>query len=151
MTRFVGGLYGNFSLADKLYIQPEVLYSQQYNIIEASGEYWLYLQEGKVDYLNVPILLQYEVASGLRLEAGPQIGFALYSPSAVYLFDITDRLRAVDAGVVGGLGYELPRVGLGFFGRYTHGLGNLAKAGEGSARNKFCSFGLYYALSKLWL
>lgn len=148
---FIGGVYGNFNLYNKFYIQPELLYSQQYNIVENSGENWLFLQEAKVDYLNIPMLVQYELVEGLRVAAGPQVGFPLHSPDADNgFFDMGETLRVADFGAVGGIRYQLPGIGLGVFARYTHGLSNMAQEGQGKAKNRLCSFGLSYAVSTLW-
>ncbi|MFC7526142.1 hypothetical protein ACFQRK_19410 [Parapedobacter sp. GCM10030251] len=70
-----GGIYGSFKIAGKLYVQPELLYSQQYHRIEKSGEvdggYWRSVLSGKVDYLSIPVFLQYEAIEGLKIAAGP--------------------------------------------------------------------------------
>lgn len=98
-------MYGSFGLADKLYLQTELLYSQHYNIIKNSGKDWVSLREAKVDNLVVPILVQYEIIHGLRLEAGPQVGFPIYSHERLDggLDNIIECMRVVDVGLAGGV------------------------------------------------
>ncbi|WP_257667309.1 porin family protein [Parapedobacter tibetensis] len=151
VARFIGGVYASFNMTGKFYIQPELLYSQHYNIIEKSGDNWRSLREAKVDYLNIPVLIQYEAASGLKLEAGPQVGFPIYSPEIVEGGpNVIESMRIFNIGVAGGISYQIPNVGIGVFARYTEGLSNITKEEVGRDKDRFCSFGLSYAVSALW-
>ncbi|MBT8259490.1 MAG: outer membrane beta-barrel protein, partial [Bacteroidia bacterium] len=72
-TDFHGGLVGNFGICDNWTIEPGLIYSRQgsdYSDSEYSGSYDL-------DYLNIPVIAQYEVADNFTLEAGPQFGILL--------------------------------------------------------------------------
>src|SRR5215216_4603292 len=53
-------------------IQPELLYSMEgaQKVGNSSSKF-------ELNYLNLPVLVQYMFDNGFRLEAGPQIGFLL--------------------------------------------------------------------------
>ncbi len=71
---YIGGL-AEIPINEKFSVQPELLYSQQGTKVEFEFD------EGdivyKLSYINIPLMATYEVSEGLRLEAGPQIGFLL--------------------------------------------------------------------------
>lgn len=155
VARFMGGLYGSFHVANNFYVQPELLYSQQYNMIKNSGKadggYWHSLYSGKVDYLNIPVFLQYEATDGLKIGAGPQFGFPIYTPEMVDgAPNILESMRAFDVGVAAEISYRIRGLGLGVFARYSEGLSNIAKKEKGSDKNRLFSFGLSYAVSELF-
>ncbi|MGV3762024.1 porin family protein [Parapedobacter sp.] len=156
VARFIGGIYGSFEIANKWYIQPELLYSQQFHRIESSGEadgggYWRSVRSGKVDYLGIPLFLQYEAIEGLKIAVGPLVGFPIYTPESVDGgANILQYLRVLDIGATAEVGYQVPSVGIGFFARYSEGLTNVAKKEMGYDKNRFFSFGLSYAISPLF-
>ncbi|MFB2121069.1 porin family protein [Parapedobacter sp. 2B3] len=155
VTRFMGGIYGSFKIANRWYMQPELLYSQQYHRIENSGEadggYWRSVRSGQVDYLSIPVFLQYEAMEGLKIGAGPLLGFPIYTPEAIDGGpNILEYMRVLDIGATAAIGYQIPGVGIGIFARYSEGLSNVAKKEKGHDKNRFFSFGLSYAVSKLF-
>src|SRR5438874_1100662 len=67
---FNGGLLAHVHLSPQLALQPEVVYSSQgakYTITD--GEHTLSL-----NYINIPLQLQYMFGNGFRLQTGPQVG-----------------------------------------------------------------------------
>jgi|GEM_PF-3658057 hypothetical protein len=155
VARFMGGIYGSFKISGKLYVQPELLYSQQYHRIEKSGEvdggYWRSVRSGKVDYLSIPVFLQYEAIEGLKIAAGPLLGFPIYTPERKDGgLMILEYMRVMDIGATAEIGYQIRGVGLGAFVRYSEGLTNVAKKDMGHDKNQFLSFGLSYAVSRLF-
>lgn len=82
---YIGG-FAEYQINDKLAIQPELLISTQGggNEFKTSGtdefgDYYSVSIENKVNltYLQIPIMLKYQVIDRLNIEFGPQIGFAL--------------------------------------------------------------------------
>src|SRR6478752_6938197 len=66
----LGGL-AHIHITPQFALQPEVVYSSQgakYTI--SNGEHQLNL-----NYINIPVLLQYMFGNGFRLQTGPQLGF----------------------------------------------------------------------------
>jgi hypothetical protein len=141
-----GGLIVHAHLAPGFALQPEVLYSGQGAKQTVGGtEFKLNL-----NYLNVPIMLQYMFSNGFRIEAGPQVGLLLSAkikdPSGST--DIKSRLTQADFGVGFGLNY-LTYSGFGIGGRYNLGLSNInktvANGGNGqNAKNRVAQISLFY-------
>src|SRR2546428_5292704 len=123
----------------KFAIQPEVLISSQGFKTDGGKESTL--------YLNVPLMVKYNVVGGLSLEAGPQVGLLLSAqtkPTNDVSFDNKDNYKSLDLGANLGAEYVLP-VGLLFNARYTYGLANLAKDQQDfSYKNKVFSLGVGY-------
>ena len=124
-------------------IQPEVVYSAQ------GAEYHEAAYNGtdKVNYINVPILVQFMTPQGIRIEAGPQVGFLT---SAKFKnradeneIDIKNTFDNADFSVALGLGYLTP-IGLGIDARYNLGVNNVYKNENPTAKNNVWQFGLFY-------
>src|SRR5450759_4227685 len=66
------GVLAHIHLTKTWAIQPEFFYSMEgaKNVGNSGVTY-------NLNYLNVPVLLQYMFENGFRLEGGPQIGFLL--------------------------------------------------------------------------
>src|SRR5689334_10773241 len=82
---FHGGLLAHVHLSPQLALQPEVVYSSQgakYTI--SNGEHTLSL-----NYINIPLQLQYMFNNGFRLQTGPQVGF---------LAGVKDKIQQTETG-----------------------------------------------------
>ena len=124
-TSFHVGGVAEIPVSDDFAVQPELIYSEQGSDYEEESF------EGtvSVNYLNIPVMAKFQVAEGLSVEAGPQIGFLLsakdeytYSGGSEEM-DIKNDLKGTDFGINLGLGYELDN-GLNFNARYNLGLSN---------------------------
>lgn len=118
------GAYATIMFSDKLGIQPEALYSTQGSKVEfdgADGDF-------NFSYLNVPVLLRYNINDLVHLHAGPQFGFLLKAEadSDGDTEDIKDSFKGSDLGLAFGGGVDLP-MGLGFGIRYTAGLSQISE------------------------
>ena len=116
------GLGAHFHLAPEWALQPEILYSQEGT--EVAGI------KTKLDYVNIPVMLQYMFNNGFRLEAGPQFGF-LVNAEDERGGDLDDRYKTPNVGLGFGLNY-LSYSGLGVGARYNLGLSHI---GEGTAQD----------------
>jgi hypothetical protein len=112
-------------LGSRLAVQPEVLLNQKGSkfdseLVEASF---------RIDYLEVPVLLRYNLSGSPRpffVFGGPSVAFKLHAESKADFGDqsidddISDQVEDVEWGLVVGGGKEFTR----FFveGRYTHGM-----------------------------
>src|ERR1700750_1415745 len=67
---YIGGL-AHVHLSPHFAVQPELMYSEQGG--KDGNDKW------KVNYINIPVLFQYMTGGGLRLQTGPQLGFAVSS------------------------------------------------------------------------
>lgn len=153
------GVYGNVTLSKKLSLQPEVLYSNQqyklrapYNVYGMSGTAELYF---KLQYINIPVMVQYHTSPRFYIEAGPQAGILLSikgTGSATQFGsetkDLKSSSRTIDLSLAAGAGYHLPKLPVGFYARVTGGLNPVIKNNNGSYRNYQGQLGVYLQLRK---
>ena len=140
------GLLAHIHLSPQWALQPEVVYSSQgakYTV--SDGEHSLGL-----NYINIPLNLQYMFNNGFRLQTGPQVGFLTSVKDkrgdAETGFFTSDDFKTVDFSWSVGLGY-LSYSGLGIDGRYNLGISNINDAGTATVRNNVFQIGLFYMLN----
>ena len=109
---YIGGLV-DFSISEKLHIQPELLYS-----MEGSDE-----DELNLDFIRIPVMFKYFVGEGFNLQAGPQVAFVAGGGL------VKDFTKSMDFGLGFGAAYEL-NSGLFFDARYNLGLTDLNDTGS---------------------
>ncbi|MFC7526760.1 hypothetical protein ACFQRK_22575 [Parapedobacter sp. GCM10030251] len=79
------------------------------------------------------------------------LGFPIYTPERKDGgLMILEYMRVMDIGATAEIGYQIRSVGLGAFVRYSEGLTNVAKKDMGHDKNRFLSFGLSCAVSRLF-
>ncbi len=132
----VGGL-AHIHINKHFAVQPELVYSCQGG--EAGNT------KLKLSYLNVPVLLQYMVNDGFRLQTGPQVGFLVTAKQKVgdVEFDIDDDFDAVDFSWAFGAGYIFSS-GIGIDARFNLGLNNISDDETFEAKNRVFQVGLFY-------
>jgi len=123
------GLFGHIHLNSQWAIQPELVYSAQ-GAINGDTKY-------NLDYINVPVLLQYMFDNGFRLQAGPQLGFLIRA-------DNRDDLKPIDFGLSIGASYVVPSTGFGIDARYNLGLSNINKDDAIKSTNRGFQLGVFY-------
>lgn len=133
-TGFHLGLIAEIMFTENLGVQPEVLYSSQgaKSDFQMDDEFFgsLSIDEFKLDYISIPVLLKYYFIEGLSLEVGPQFSFVANSEvegsvdGVSSTEDFDDETESFDFGGALGLGYELP-IGLLFQGRYVMGFNDV--------------------------
>lgn len=112
-------------------MQPELVYSSQGG---KGGD-----TEQKLDYMNVPVLLQYMFDNGFRLQAGPQLGLLVRAENR-------DDLNAIDLGVSAGISYVVPSTEFGVDARYNHGLSNINKGDAVASFNRGIQLSVFYII-----
>jgi Outer membrane protein beta-barrel domain len=127
-TSFHFGVTAGISVSDNFSVQPELVYSAQgasYDIDGFDGDV-------KLDYLNLPIMAQFQVADGFSIEVGPQFGFLMSAKVELdgEEEDIKDDVKGLDLAAGIGVNYAMAS-GLNFGARYNLGLSNI-NDGEGS-------------------
>jgi len=133
----IGGLVHIHTLNPRLAIQPEIVFSTQGASFNNGTD--------KIDYINIPFLLQYLGRGGLRLETGPQVGAlvsAKFEDNDGVEYDIKNQIKQSDLSWAFGLGF-LSHTGLGIDARYNLGLSDITK-GRGNVKNSVWQFGLFY-------
>jgi hypothetical protein len=157
-TSGFGGVFVNIPLSTNFRLQPEVMFSSQGSkmkggplVISNQDESY----EIDAQYINVPVMFQYQTNGGFFVEAGPQLGILMKGEkdgpddSGSGDIDIKDNMKTTDFSLAGGIGY-LSRVGLGINARYIAGLSNVWNADDnnlqfpGKAKNSVVQIGLAY-------
>jgi Outer membrane protein beta-barrel domain len=124
---FLAGAYLTLMATEKLGVQVEGQYSMQgFKFSDPNvGDI-----EMDFNYINVPILLRYNVTSFLNVHAGPQIGIMTGAEATFdgISGDIKDSFKSSDFTGVAGVGVDLP-FGLNGGLRYNFGLSDNVKDG----------------------
>ena len=128
-----GFLY-NHAFTEEWRLQPEVNFMQ----VGARFEYPMLDDDVKwnLNYINVPVILQYHTKPGWYFEFGPQVGFLVSAKSKFgdNSTDIKDAFKSTDFGLNLGLGYRVSdniRVGI----RYYRGLADIAEDDDEDYKN----------------
>ncbi len=151
------GAFTQLHLAEKLILQPELVYSPEGSLQEGqlgANNTYVLVTTLKLNYLNIPLMLQYNLTGGLYLEAGPQIGFLLKArnrfanppsgPSSET--DIKSNFSGTNFSLGAGLGYNFKN-GFGISGRYVAGLSNIRTAAPEMKLNTI-QIGTHYRFAK---
>ncbi|GAC1486101.1 MAG: porin family protein [Flavisolibacter sp.] len=155
-TSFHAGLLYNLPLASMFRLQPELYYSGQGSKLSSTytqlGTTTTNTADMKLNYINLPVLLQLQTVNGFYVELGPQLGYltsAKLVPTNGSEQDVKNQLRKTDFSAAGGIGY-LSRVGLGIDARYVYGFRNIynsdysGNAGRPEIKNRVIQIGLIY-------
>ena len=120
------GGFAEIGLGKKLGIQPEVLFNQYETKIDNSiADVWNPMktdQDAKLNYLTIPIMLNYKLANILTLQAGPQFGI-LISQDKNLLENGRDAFKSGDFSLAGGAQINISKLRLS--GRYFVGLNDI--------------------------
>src|SRR5690554_4033282 len=144
-TGFHAGIYGNMFVTDGFAIEPGAYYSvkgtQADNIVDSRAI---------LNYVDVPILLRFYATDGLNIFAGPQgsilVGSKFEGNAFGQTFSFnTDDINDLDAGLVFGIGYNLP-IGLNLQGSYDLGLTPVFKDSNANVYNRGFKISLGFSL-----
>ncbi|MDB5253602.1 MAG: PorT family protein [Flaviaesturariibacter sp.] len=137
------GLLSHIHVAKSVALQPEIQYSTQGAKNASNDDVY------KVDYINVPIMLQYMFNNGFRIEAGPQFGLLVTAKDEQnnVSIDAKDDYKKGDVGIGLGLNY-LSYSGFGVGGRYTFGVADINDAGANSIKNRVLQVSLFYMFDR---
>ncbi|MGZ5190889.1 MAG: porin family protein [Flavisolibacter sp.] len=137
-TGLFAGAHLSIPVSDVVSIEPGLFYTQKgYEMkgeLNLKGAEFLGLNaKAKLNshYIDLPVLLKVNI-DGFQIFAGPQVSYLakadLRTTAGVLGFnllnktlDATDQFNRWDAGVTGGIGYELSN-GVNFTASYDHGL-----------------------------
>lgn len=140
---YYGGFFANLSLGGKLSLQPEILYSAKGCKRKTSSSNVRY----NFDYIDIPIMLQYNFTDRFYAELGPQFGFLIMAKSSGDnpIRNIKSDLYTFDFDAALGVGFHItPKHGVN--ARYVRGFTNISKeaaSGEGAVNSIF-QLGLGY-------
>lgn len=128
LTGFHVGAVANFPLGEMIALQPEVVYSAQGASFSEDGDAKL-----KFGYINIPVMVDVNLAEGFSLQGGPQFGINISSKLDFdgESEDIED-VNTLDLGVGIGAQYKLP-MGVFFQARYVVGFNSVFDDVEGES------------------
>jgi len=132
-----GGIV-NIPVSSMFSVQPEVLFSLEGAKSEDDDDI-----KDNLSYVNIPVMLQYNNASGFYAELGPQIGFLVSAKSEPGGTDIKEYLKSTNFSVAFGAGYKT-KSGFGFGARYALGLGSIADDADADIKQSNLGFGVFY-------
>ncbi|MBC7914484.1 MAG: PorT family protein [Pyrinomonadaceae bacterium] len=136
------GALAHIHLNKQWALQPELVFSGQGAKFTSGGD------ETKLNlgYLNVPVMVQYMFDNGLRLQAGPQVGFLLSAKAKNDDddIDVKDDLKPVDFSLGFGAGYVHVPSGFGVDARYNLGLSDINEEAGNKSTNQGFQLGVFY-------
>jgi len=143
LVGFHGGVQTNIPLAGGFTLQPELFYSAEGTKmkVELPGDGDAIIEttaKTHLNYLNLPVLLQYQHASGAFAVTGPQIGYLLSAKVKApgISEDVKESFNKINFGWTLGVGYVIPTTSIGIDVRYNFGLTKLAKGEDGQPSAK---------------
>ena len=120
----IGG-FAELGLGKKWALQPEVLFNQS-NVDTSRSFSSIYqfnkVNQVKLQYLSIPLLLDYRANKLITLQAGPQFGI-LMNKSNTLVQNGKAAFKSGDFSMLGGL--QLKVLNFRFYGRYAIGLSNI--------------------------
>ncbi len=112
------GAWLNLPLSNVFSIEPQVMYSSNRYLTENADP--ALLNDGKISYVSVPLLLKFHAGDKFAITAGPQFDFLTSVDDEDNVAQKED-FKSTSVSVFGGL--ELfPHGPVTIFGRYIHGL-----------------------------
>ncbi|GAB4092216.1 porin family protein [Flaviaesturariibacter terrae] len=128
-TGYHAGAFAEIGLGKKFSLQPEVLFNQYQTRTDTSfrqvySNIFSDASSGnvKLNYLSVPILLNYKLGKVFALQAGPQFG-VLMNKDQNLLQNGQQAFKNGDFSMLGGAQFSLGKIRLN--GRYVVGLNNI--------------------------
>lgn len=129
---YQAGAFVNIGLTPKFGIQPELIFSQSRFDTTSSFKDVYHLQSvgsTKLNYMKIPILLNYSPNPFVTLQAGPQFGI-ISNASSSLVQNGKAAFKSGDFSMVGGLQLNISKFKV--YGRYGIGLTNLNDIGSSS-------------------
>lgn len=149
----LAGMFVRIPIGTVLSLQPELLYSSEGCKMESLGE----KAAVRMNYLNLPLMVQLRSSSGFMAETGPQVGYLLRGKIAYEddgdseTEDVTSTFNdfALSWGL--GIGYQVSRLGVGL--RYNYGLTGLVREemledGDDKTTSRGFALSLSYSLGR---
>lgn len=140
---FHAGVYASLLGEGPISVEPGVYYS-----VKGSQNDDALDSRAVLDYVDVPILVRFRLGEGFNIFGGPQVSFLTNSKfegeygGSTFSFD-TDAVKGTDAGVVFGVGYNLPQ-GFNVQGSYDLGLTPIFEDSDADVYNRGFKVSLGY-------
>jgi hypothetical protein len=131
-----GGL-AHIHLSKSWALQPEIMYSAQG--AQKDDMKW------RLNYVNVPLQLQYMFDKGFRIQTGPQLGILATATTKQgdTKVDVKEAFKTAEFGWTIGASY-VGESGLGIDGRYNYGITRINENDGTDLYNRGFQVGLFY-------
>ena len=121
------GGFANFGIGGRFSLQPEVLFSQYQTKTDTSfsniyQDAFSNAGNVKLNYLSIPLLLNYKLGSLISLQAGPMFSILMDEDKGL-VENGQDAFKKGDFSMLGGAQLSLGKIKLN--GRYSIGLNNI--------------------------
>ncbi|MDP9229569.1 MAG: PorT family protein [Bacteroidota bacterium] len=123
------GGFAEIGLGKNFTLQPEVLFNQYATTVDSNYKSLYqnvfnpaYQSKVKLNYLSIPILINYKLIGPISLQAGPQFG-VLIDQNKTLLQNGSDAFKKGDFSFIGGAVVKLSKFRIS--GRYVVGLNNI--------------------------
>lgn len=116
------GFFADLGLGERWGIQPEVLFNQTSTTIKQdinAGDVLNQGKKGHLNYLSIPVLLNFKAADILTLQAGPQFGILMNKDNSL-VKNGKEAFKSGDFAI--DLGAQINLGKLKVYGRYNIGL-----------------------------
>ncbi|MGM0635066.1 MAG: porin family protein [Bacteroidota bacterium] len=128
---FQFGFAAEFFLLELVDLQPELIYGRQGQVVRSTTDGGLHKEEIlALDYLHLPLMVNYHLSESFFVELGPQISYLLGATYETKLENssqsnsIKTNYKNFDFGINAGIGFKTDW-GFVFGIRYTQGLNNI--------------------------
>lgn len=147
-VQFHGGIFVRFSINKQIRVQTELLFSQLGTTVKTGVIEMKYTH----NYLNLPVILQYKLNSVFFAETGPQAGIHIKTKIKTddLIYELEDGINALDFAWGFGVGYQMPKKGIGINMRYNLGLTKVFEKtdfGQSKSYNRVFQLGLFYVFN----
>lgn len=160
-TGFHAGGYVSIPVGNRFSVEPGLQYSQKgYRLngnIEVDALSFLGANAGvqvQSHYIDLPVLVRAEVATGFTVYAGPQLSYLVKNNLRVDAgvlgisllrrdLDITNEFKRLDVGIVAGVGYQFSN-GFNINAGYDYGLSRVDDNGNFKSFNRVVKIGVGY-------
>jgi outer membrane protein with beta-barrel domain len=135
------GAFAHIHLTNQFALQPELMYSAQGSHVKTTNSDY----DINLNYINVPVLLQYMTGSGFRLETGPQVGYLVHAEneSSGTSTEVGTYYKNGDFSWAFGAGYKFAS-GFGIDARYNLGLSDISEIPTLDINNRAFQVGIFY-------
>jgi hypothetical protein len=132
-----GGLLAHIHITDHFAIQPELVFSCQGGKKPDDRL--------KLSYLNIPVMAQYMVNDGFRIQTGPQVGFLVSAEQEFGNIEVDQDkyFKTIDFAWAIGAGYIF-KSGFGIDARYNFGITDISEDNNFESKNRVFQVGVFY-------
>lgn len=139
---FYAGGFANIPLIDNFSVQPELVFSRQGAKFEDPGDD----TKVRLNYLNIPVLAQYNDPSGFYAETGPQFGFLINAKvkDDGNVYGVSSSYKSFDLSWGFGAGFRFTQQASAGI-RWNLGMTDVSDY-PGTMRNSVLQLGVAYSL-----